>query len=428
MALIYCTILFCLFIIVDSTFCQSIDSLTANKLNTINKEIDSLKNVIDSLNNKVNRINSKHTEADPVDSLLITLETKIDTSLIPEDQRSRRKQLDALLNYISSRPGQLFFNGQANAIIQGNLQKEDKFSTANGSVNLFATTSFENNIILFVDLEAIGGNGPDDFAETISSLNGDAGSTQSRDGFDRIVVNEAWTEFLFLDNIFTVTVGKIDLTNYFDNNAIANDENSQFISGAFINNTAFAVPANSPGLRIRTTILERFYIQFSMSKAENEGNNIFSDIYKIGGFGFKLFSFSDYEAEFHLYGYTHPFANNRYGFGISMSQTIAARFTVFGRFGNNENTLAEWFSIKNSWSFGSQFKENIFSEPSVIGIAFNSTKPFDAQQLNEKLTELYIKQQINNWISISAHFQHIWDTGGINNKYSLLGLRVNFAF
>jgi hypothetical protein len=165
-----------------------------------------------------------------------------------------------------------------------------------------------------------------------------------------------------------------------------------------------------------------------MSKVENSGSNVFSNIYKVGGIGFKLFPFSDYEAEFHLFGYSHPLAHDRYGFGISMSQTIAARFTIFGRFGNNENTLAEWFRIKNAWSFGSQFEENIFSEPSVIGIAFNSTKQFDASQLNEKLTEIYIKQQINKWISISAHFQHIWDTGGINNKYSLLGLRVNFAF
>ena len=208
--------------------------------------------------------------------------------------------------------------------------------------------------------------------------------------------------------------------------AIANDENSQFITGAFINNNAFAVPSNSPGLRIRTTILKRFYLQFAMSKAENTGNNIFSDIYKIGGIGFKLFPFSDYEAEFHLFGYSHPLANNRYGFGISM--TIAARFTIFGRFGNNENELADWFKIKNAWSFGSQFTENILGEPSVIGIAFNSTKPFDSSLLNEKLTELYIKQLINTWISISAHFQHVWDAGGKNDKYSLLGLRINFTF
>ena len=408
------------------TLGQKLDSLTIAKVELLKSEIDSLKIVIDSLNQST--YFNKSTDTQPLDSILTNLYIEADTSLIPEDQRSRRKQLDALLELISKKPGRLFFNGQANTIIQGNLNKADKFSTANGSINLFATTSFENNIILFFDLEAIGGNGPDEFAETFSSLNGDAGSTQSRDGFDRIVVNEAWTEFLFLDDIFTVTAGKIDLTNYFDNNAIANDENSQFITGAFINNTSFAVPSNSPGLRLRTTFLKRFYLQFAVSKAENTGSNIFSDIYKIGGIGFKLFPFSDYEAEFQLFGYSHPFANNRYGFGVSMSQTIAARFTIFGRFGNNENELARWYEIKNAWSLGSQFIENILGDPSVIGIAFNSTKPYDNSLLNEKLTELYIKQLINNWISISAHFQHVWDAAGVKNNYSLLGLRVNFTF
>ncbi len=407
---------------------QQNDSLTTKRINLINSDIDSIKSLLDSLQLKLDLINSDNLEKESFDSLLTIIDADDDTSLIPEDQRSRRKQLDALLKFISSRPGQLFFNGQANTIIQGNLHQGDKFSTGSGSINLFATTSFENNIILFIDLEAIGGNGPDEFAETFSSLNGDAGSTQSRDGLDRIVVNEAWTEFLFLNEIFTVTAGKIDLTNYFDNNVIANDENSQFISGSLINNTAFTVPSNSPGLRIRTTFLQRFYIQFALSKAENTGSNIFSNIYKIGGLGFKLFPFSDYEAEFHLFGYSHPFANDRYGFGISMSQTIAARFTIFGRFGNNENELAEWYKIKNAWSFGSQLKENLLGEPSVIGIAFSSTKPYNKSNLNEKLTEFYLKQMINRWISISAHFQHIWDTGGKNNKYSLLGLRVNFTF
>jgi len=407
---------------------QNQDSSSTKNYEDTFKEIDSLKAVVDSLDRKIELINKRIDGTNPFDSLLTTLEVDKDTSLIPEDQRSRRKQLDDLLQYISNRPGQLFFNGQANAIIQGNTQENDKFSTANGSINLFASTSFENNIILFIDLEAIGGNGPDEFAETISSLNGDAGSTQSEDGFDRIIVNEAWTEFLLLKEIFTVTAGKIDLTNYFDNNVVANDENSQFISGAFINNTAFVAPSNSPGIRLRTTILERIYIQFAISKAENSGSNIFSNLYKIGGIGFKLFPFSDFEAEFHAFGYSDPLANDRFGFGISISQEIADRFTIFGRFGNNENPLADWYNIKSAWSIGSQFTENIFHEPSVIGIAFGSTKPYDTSLKNEKLTELYIKQLINTWISISASLQYVWDTGGKNSKYSLIGFRVNFTF
>ena len=380
------------------------------------------------MNQKISSLEKNKIEQSPFDSLLTVINSSSDTTLIPEDQRSRRKQLDDLLEYISKRPGQLFFNGQTNAIIQGNLRKDDKFYTGEGSINLFASSSFGDNTILFIDLEAIGGNGPDEFAETITSLNGDAGTTQSDDGLDRIVVNEAWTEFLFFEKIFTVTAGKIDLTNYFDNNAAANDENSQFITGALINNTSFSVPSNSPGIRMRTTLLNRFYIQFAVSKAENTGSKIFSNLYKIVGIGFKLFPFTDYEAEFHIFGYSQPLADNKYGFGVSMSQTIAARFTIFGRFGNNENDLAQWYKVKNAWSCGSQFSENLFRQPSIIGIAFASTKPYDNSLLYEKVTEFYIRQMLNTWISISTHFQYVWDAGGKDREYSLLGLRVNFTF
>jgi len=407
---------------------QTRDSTGAINCEEVFREIDSLKTVIDSLGRKVDMINKYIDKPNTFDSLLTVIQNESDTSIIPDDQRSRRKQLDVLLEYISQRPGQLFFNGQANSIIQNNLVTKDKFSTGVGSINFFASSSFGNNAIIFVDLEAIGGNGPDEFAETISSLNGDAGSTQSTDGLDRITVNEAWAEFLLLDDIFTIAVGKIDLTNYFDNNDVANDENAQFISGMFINNASFSVPSNSPGIRIRTTLLKRFYVQVAFSKAENTGRRIFNDIYKAVGFGFKMFPFSDFEAHLHVFGYAQPLVEDRYGFGLSIDQTIAKLFKVFGRIGNNENMLADWFGIKSSFSAGVQFEENIFGESTLIGLAYGSVKPADVFLKNEKSTELYLKQSINNWISVSAHLQHIWDTGGANGKYTLIGLRVNFSY
>jgi hypothetical protein len=404
------------------------DSLTIKKETYLKDEIDSLKILVDSLNRKIDLIGKRLDEKIPFDSLLSATSTEKDTSIVPEDQRSRRKQLDELLEYISTRPGQLFFRGQVNSIVQSNFEKGDKFSTGEGSVNLFASSSFGNSTILFIDLEAVGGNGPDEFATTLSTLNGDAGSTQANDGFDRITVSEAWTEFLFLNNIFTVTIGKIDLTNYFDNNAVANDENSQFISGIFINNPAFAVPSSSPGIRIRTSLLDRFYIQFAFSKVENSGSNIFQQIYKAASLGFKFLPNTDFEANVRMFGYSHPFADNRYGFGISIDQTIAILFTIFGRFGNNENTLAQWYGIKTSWSAGVQFKENLLGEITTIGIATGQIKPSVKELETEKSFELYLRQYLNNWISISAHFQHIFDSGGVNGKYSLAGLRLNITF
>lgn len=409
-------------------FGQINDSTDANDVSVYKKEIDSLKFIVDSLNQRINKIELILKDKSDLDSLLTGLEVVKDTSMIPEDRRSKRRQLDKLLEYISKRPGQLFFNGQALAIIQGNVLQNDKFATGQGSVDIFATNSFSSSTILFIDLKAIGGEGPDKYAETIGSLNGDASSVPDVENFDRILVNEAWAEFLFLNNIFTITAGKINLTNYFDNNAVANDPYSQFITGIFINNPAFAVPLNSPGIRIRTTLLNRFYMQVAFEKVDNTGDDIFKGIFKAAELGFKLFPFTKFEANVHLYGYSHPSADNRYGLGVSVDQTIAGFFKVFGRVGNNENLLADWYGIKSSWSAGAQFTENILGEPTIIGLGYGQIKPADNSIKDEKTLEFYLRQSLNKWISISAHLQHILDTGEVNRKYTLLGLRVNFTF
>ncbi|MEJ2103056.1 MAG: hypothetical protein P8X47_00610 [Ignavibacteriaceae bacterium] len=417
-------------LLISQTFLfGQINDSTVTKNDVTNKqESDSLKVIVDSLSQRIKKLELILIEKSTLDSLLVGIQEVKDTSLIPEDRRSKRRQLDELLEYISKRPGQLFFNGQALAIIQGNVVKNDKFATAQGSIDIFATNSFSSSSILFIDIKAIGGKGPDMYSETLGSLNGDASSVPDVDNFDRILVNEAWAEFLFLNNIFTITAGKINLTNYFDNNSVANDPYTQFITGIFINNPAFAVPLNSPGIRIRTTLLNRFYMQVAFAKVDNTGDNIFKGIFKAAELGFKLLPFTKFEANVHLYGYSQPSADHRYGFGISVDQTIAGFFKVFGRFGNNENILADWYGIKSSWSAGAQFKENILGEPTIIGLGSGLTKPADNSLKNEKNLEFYLRQSLNKWTSISAHLQHVLDTGGVNGKYTLLGLRVNFTF
>lgn len=74
--------------------------------------------------------------------------------------------------------------------------------------------------LLFIDIEAIGGNGPSYFTESFSDPNGDSGSQQGMDGIDRLNVLEAWAEFNALQGSINITAGKIDLTNYFDNKTL----------------------------------------------------------------------------------------------------------------------------------------------------------------------------------------------------------------
>jgi len=108
--------------------------------------------------------------------------------------------------------------------------------------------------------------------------------------FPSLSVNEAWVEVAPFDGDLTITSGKIDLSNYFDNNGVANDETSQFLSGAFVNSAALPFPGTSPGIRVRTTLAGVLYLQAALGNVDNTADRLFSDLFKIGSLGFKIFS------------------------------------------------------------------------------------------------------------------------------------------
>jgi len=347
-------------------------------------------------------------------------------SNIPEVQRSRRKQVDALLRSILQQPGKLQFSGVATASLQAEFIQNPKYLGV-GSFDIFAFTSFGKNALLFFDLEAIGGNGPDVLIPNFSGLNADAGSTQSSDKIDRLTVLEAWTEFKALREIFTVTLGKIDLTNYFDNNLHANDETSQFISNVFVNNPVLPAYFNAPGVRFRTTVLNRFYVQYGLQLVNIEEIDLMKNHFKILETGFKLFPETGWIGNYRIYGFEHPFANHGRGYGISVDQVIAYHFNFFGRYGKNKSKLAEWYGIEEAWSVGLGIKQNFFNREFKIGIAYAETFKFQYGE-TEKLIELYLSNQLNRWVFVSPHLQWLMQSEFEDKRHILGGLRLNFTY
>lgn len=352
--------------------------------------------------------------------------TEDEESNIPEVQRSRRKQVDALLRSILQQPGKLQFSGVATASLQAEFIQNTKYLGV-GSFDIFAFTSFGKNALLFFDLEAIGGNGPDVLIPNFSGLNADAGSTQSSDKIDRLTVLEAWTEFKALREIFTVTLGKIDLTNYFDNNLHANDETSQFISNVFVNNPVLPAYSNAPGVRFRTTFLNRFYVQYGLQLVNLEEIDLMKNHFKILETGFKLFPNTGWEGNYRIFGFEHPFASYSQGYGVSVDQIIANHFNLFGRYGRNKSKMAEWYGIEEAWSVGLGVKQNFFNREFKIGIAYSETFKFQHEE-TERLVELYLSNQLNRWVFVSPHFQWLMQSEFEDKRHILGGLRLNFTY
>ncbi|RCW38949.1 carbohydrate porin [Marinilabilia salmonicolor] len=383
-------------------------------LRQMKRDIDALRQAVDS----------SHSEMNQLISIFDPNET------IDEDfqSRSRRGRVDALLQAITKQPGRLQFNGGATSIYQNSRNRRNYHNTFTGSFDIYAHTAFSPNSLLFFDLEAIGGNGPDQYYPNLAGANGDAGSTQSSDGTDRLTILEAWTEFTMLNKAITITAGKIDLTNYFDNNSSANDETMQFISGSFINSAAFAVPANSPGVRLRTTLLNKYHFQFGVSSSDNSGDEIFHDIYRIGSLGWTVLPGTGFESNLRIYGYQHPLANHGCGWGVSFDKIMFNDYHIFGRYGQNEDNVAQLWGVKQAWSAGTRFVKTIANQTLAIGLAYGENFPYNDQIAKEQVAELYFRRQVNQWIHISPHVQGIRNANGIEEDVLIFAVRTHFNF
>jgi carbohydrate-selective porin (OprB family) len=408
-----------------TVFAQITDTTKFNKLISIESLVDSLRIEIYSLEKKLQLMKENVVEGSEFDKLLSTLEEGDEA--VPDDQRSSNRRLDALLQVMTNRPGQIRFNGSAVSVIHNKLSGKN-FSSAVGLVDLYATTSFGGESIFFIYFQAKGGNGLDSLVNSFVSTDANAGSTQSSDGQDVVLIPEAWAEFSLLDNDLKFTVGKLDLTNYFDNNAYANDEYSQFITSGFVNSAALPIVETTPGIRMRTNIFNRFFIQVAFASSSNSGTKIFSSIFKAASIGFKIFADSDYEGNLRVYGYLHPDTDDKAGYGISFDKNLFEELGLFIRWNKNSSRYSKVNNIKQAWSTGVLFKDILFNRKFSTGVAIGSSKGFSNVNSSEYNTELFARFQINKWVYLSPHFQGIWNIAGSKKNTYLAALKAQINF
>lgn len=344
-----------------------------------------------------------------------------------EDTRSRRRWVESVLKALRDRPGRIRFNGNATSIVQIQEDGTDLFGTATGSFDLFVHTPLGEQVLFFVDLEAVGGNGPGGTLPSITALNGDAGSTQGAGGFDRTHVLEAWVEISFSDEHVRLTAGKIDVTNYFDGNRIANDETAQFITGGFINSTALPAPDGGPGVRLKLDVGERGALQFAAASSDVSGDRIFEELFLIGSVSLTAGD-EDHTTNLRVFGYPHGEVDRASGYGLSVDHSLGSGFSLFGRWGQNTGKLAAWSGVKWAWSGGAQFEWANRLGDAVIAAAVGATRPEPSALNEERIAEIYFRQQLNRWTSVSPHLQVIDQASGSSDRHVIGGIRTQFDF
>lgn len=405
----------------DSRF----DSLLLQRLSVLEQQADSLKK-------ELKETKARMVTHSQFEGILRSI-NEDDQEFTDQDRRSKRRALDSLFKAAVQKPKQLTFTGQFLNVFQWDGKFDNSINSVVGIVDLFAISSFGRNSLVFINLQGVGGDGPDKFFPNYSGFHAGAGTTQSGDGLDRINILEAWVEYSIKST--SITVGKIDLTNYYDPNSIANDEYSQFLTNAFVNSSALAAPGNSPGLTMNTELLNNFTFQFGLASNDNSGDQIFQNLFLIAQLTESFKINNEEKGAIRVYGYRNSEVNDGWGFGFSGDLRITKKLYTYGRYGQNMDSLAGDLDIKQSWSGGLQLRNYQLIRSSSIstGVAYGQTEGFSAMEGNgeesEKIMEAYLRFNIKQAFFISPHFQLLWDAQGQKGEnLAIFGLRTRVAF
>jgi len=352
----------------------------------------------------------------------------------------------------------------ATMVVQGtnNVNVEDntkKSSRTDGSYSADITIGKEFQEIsgkAFLHLEAGQGAGLEDDLTLFSNVNRDADDDQN------VRVAELWYEQALFKDRVALTFGKIDPTVYFDNNEVANDETTQFLSNMFKTNSAIEFPDNTVALRAAVMPVDWLELNYGAFNTNGNWDEIADNLFHVGQVTFKT-NFFDLPGNYRFLGWQNRAHHTKwldmekqkedmYGFALSFDQKVHDIVTLFARYGwqdpkvFNPDIMASGdlnYSLKQSWSTGLEIEGKPWHrENDVIAFAVGQVIPskdykraFDPE-LNckdEGHLEAYYRIHINDHLSISPDLQYIWDPFGKDiaddtNSVFVGGMRAQVDF
>jgi len=331
------------------------------------------------------------------------------------------------------------------------LDTEKLFHLPGGTISALTEGSWSEGI----DASSVG---------SLFGVNDDAGGDRTMD------VTELWYEQAFLDGRLRFRLGKIDLTSgfecrgrpvAFDANTYANDETSQFLNSALVNNPTIPFPDNGLGIVAYLQPVDWWYISAGVADAEadaretgfntafHDSDNFFS-IFETGVVphlsshngplpgAYRVGMWYDPQSKERLDG--RGTERDDVGFYTSIDQMIFKENTdeedsqglgLFARYGTVDNNVNE---IRCFWSVGAQYQGALPTrDDDVLGIGVaqgRMSHAADFTSSRETVYEVYYNAQIAPWLSVTPSVQYILNPGADRNVDDAVvaGVRLQMSF
>ena len=353
--------------------------------------------------------------------------------------------------------------------LHGGMSTHRRAGRYTGSYDLEAEFDLEKlmNVkggLIFLHAEGSWSDGLD--ASSIGSIfgvNGDAAGDRSMD------LTELYYEQTLLGDKLTFRIGKLDVGGgfecrgcpvAFDGSAFANDETSQFLNAALVNNPTIPMPDNGLAAVVHTQPLEWWYVSAGVADAQADaretgfntafhGEDHFFSIFETGVAPRIQSVKGPLQGTYRAGFWYDPQPKDKHnggtkrddmGFYLSLDQMVLKEnaddddpqgLGLFARYGWADKDVSE---IECFWSAGAQYQGLIPTrDDDVLGFGvargrFVEDAGFTRD--HETAMELYYNTVITPWLSISPSMQYVFSPGGDNtvDDAVVLGFRMQMSF
>lgn len=271
-------------------------------------------------------------------------------------------------------------------------------------------------------------------------------------------ISQIYYEGNYPDENLVVNAGKIDVHSMFDENAYANDETDQFMSGIFVRSTGTSSAEldhyYAPGIALLYAASTMIDLTFIASNGTGDGfNNVFDYMYLVGQANLKP-RFGGRDGNYRFYAISDnrrstatPFTKIKDGtmtgntvWGMSFDQSISDGMGIFARYSAQDDGIAENI-VKSSWSLGTLFEGPLRGRgKDTIGIGYGVVNLNDKADLaaalgtgntgDESHIEMFYKVGLSHHFTLTADVQALNNIGGnaAADTVTIAGMRGQINF
>jgi len=287
------------------------------------------------------------------------------------------------------------------------------------------------------------GKGIDKFLPTFSTFNTNGGENTW------FYIPELYIEQKLFKDEISFAAGKLDLSDWFDDNKVAGSGDTQFSSSALIDNPVIHFPNQGIGGLIKFKPHEWMYFQAGAATAKASYtktglSDAFNSAFFINELGFTP-KFGELKGNYRFIfdlnheklGYINSdeTKTNSLGWALSFDQAVAKNITLFLRYGFADPKVRD---IEYFWSCGGQLTEPIPGRKFDclgLGVA-QSIVGRDYRQANEDsgrretMYEVYYSYNLNSAVTLTPNIQIVTDPNADKTADTevVCGLRFLFSF